>query len=88
LQAQWGNYKSARFAADIEIEAHDRRGLLRDITELFSHEKVNVTKVNTQSEDDFAHMRFSIEIADLGQLSRLLALLHQVENVISARRKS
>jgi GTP pyrophosphokinase len=88
LQAQWGNYKSARFAADIEIEAHDRRGLLRDITELFSHEKINVTKVNTQSEDDFAHMRFSIEIADLGQLSRLLALLHQVENVISARRKS
>ena len=88
LKAQWGNNKAARFAADIEIEAHDRRGLLRDITELFSHEKVNVTKVNTQSEDDFAHMRFSIEIIDLSQLSRLLALLHQVENVISARRKN
>ena len=88
LQAQWGNNKAARFAADIEIEAHDRRGLLRDITELFAHEKVNVTKVNTQSEDDYAHMKFSVEIFDLGQLSRLLALLHQVENVISARRKN
>lgn len=88
LKAQWGDNKAARFAADIEMEAHDRRGLLRDITELFSHEKINVTKVNTQSQDDFAHMRFSIEIADLGQLSRLLALLHQVENVISAKRKA
>jgi GTP pyrophosphokinase len=88
LNAQWGNDKGARFAADIEIEANDRRGLLRDITELFAHEKVNVTKVNTQSEDDYAHMSFSVEIADLGQLSRLLGLLNQVENVISARRKN
>jgi GTP pyrophosphokinase len=87
-QAQWGSDKDARFAANIEIEAHDRRGLLRDITELFAHEKINVTKVNTQSEDDYALMRFSVEIADLGQLSRLLALLHMVESVVVARRKN
>lgn len=88
LRAQWGNTRESRFAADIQIEAHDRQGLLRDIIELLAHDKINVTQANTQSEDGFAHMRFSIEISDLGQLSRVLSQLHQVEGVVAARRKN
>jgi GTP pyrophosphokinase len=72
---------------DIEVMAYDRQGLLRDISELFAREKINVTRVNTLSKQNQANMQFSIEIADLEQLSRLLALLHQVSNVVSARRQ-
>ena len=86
LSAQWGNRQGATAAVDIEVEAYDRQGLLRDISDLFAREKINVTKVNTLSKSNEAKMRFSIEIANLEQLARVLAQLRQVDNVIAARR--
>ena len=87
LNAQWGNSQSVRSDVDIEVEAHDRQGLLRDISDLFAREKINATKANTMSRNHLALMQFSIEISDLEQLSRLLALIQQVPNVIAARRR-
>jgi GTP pyrophosphokinase len=88
LGAQWGGNKGEVFSVDIEVLAYDRQGLLRDISDLFAKEKINVTRVNTLSQHNQANMQFSIEIADLEQLSKLLALLHQVPNVVSARRQT
>jgi len=87
LSAQWGNYQNTSTEVDIEVEAHDRQGLLRDISDLFVREKVNATKANTMSRNDLALMQFSIQISDLDQLSRLLALIQQLPNVIAARRR-
>jgi GTP pyrophosphokinase len=87
LNAQWGNSQSVRSDVDIEVEAHDRQGLLRDISDLFAREKINATKANTMSRNHLALMQFSIEISDLEQLSRLLGLIQQVPNVIAARRR-
>jgi GTP pyrophosphokinase len=87
LSAQWGNTQHAKADVDIEVEAHDRQGLLRDISDLFAREKVNATKANTMTRNNLALMQFSIEISELDQLSRLLGLIQQVPNVISARRR-
>ena len=81
-----GDSKGETFTVDIVVEAYDRQGLLRDIGDLFVREKDNVTRVNTLSKNNQAKMQFSIEISDLEQLSRLLALIHQVPNVIAAQR--
>jgi GTP pyrophosphokinase len=86
VAAQWGGRKDSAFAVDVEVDAYDRQGLLRDVSEVFVREKVNVTKVSTLSRDNQARMQFTIEIADLEQLSRVLALLTHVQNVSSARR--
>jgi len=87
LSAQWGNYQNTGTEVDIEVEAHDRQGLLRDISDLFVREKVNAIKANTMSRNNLALMQFAIEISNQEQLSRLLALIQQVPNVISARRR-
>jgi len=87
LSAQWGNYQNVLMNVDIEVEAHDRQGLLRDISDLFAREKVNATKANTMSRNNLALMQFSIEISNLEQLSRLLALIQQVPNVIAVQRR-
>jgi predicted amino acid-binding ACT domain protein len=55
------------FAADIVVDAHDRQGLLRDISEIFTREKLNVVGVNTQSKQGKAHMSFTVEITNLPQ---------------------
>jgi len=87
LGAQWGNSQNVRTDVDIEVEAHDRQGLLRDISDLFVREKVNAIKANTMTRSDLALMQFSIEISNLEQLNRLLALIQQVPSVIAARRR-
>lgn len=86
LSAQWGN-ENASADIDIEVEAHDRQGLLRDISDLFVREKVNAIKANTMSRNNLALMQFSIEISNPEQLNRLLTLIQQVPNVITARRR-
>ncbi len=88
LSAQWGKHQNISTDVDIEVEAHDRQGLLRDISDLFVREKVNATKANTMSRNNLALMQFSIEITGLEQLSRLLVLIQQVPNVIVARRRA
>jgi GTP pyrophosphokinase len=87
LSALWGNSQNVYTDVDIEVEAHDRQGLLRDISDLFAREKVNAIKANTISRDNKALMQFSIEISNLEQLNRLLALIQQVPNVVTARRR-
>ena len=87
LAAQWGGKTSTAFAVDIEALAYDRQGLLRDISDILTREKVNVTRVNTQSRNETAKMNFTIEVADLEQLSRVLALINAVPGVTQAIRQ-
>ena len=87
LGAQWGSHLNVNTDVDIEVEAHDRQGLLRDISDIFVREKVNATKANTLSRNNLALMQFSIEILNLEQLNRLLALIQQLPDVIAARRR-
>jgi GTP pyrophosphokinase len=87
LSAQWGNSQNVGADINIEVEAHDRQGLLRDISDLFAREKVNATKANTMSRNNLALMQFSIEVSDSGRLKRLLELIQQVPNVIAARQR-
>jgi len=87
LVAQWGTGQNVRTDVDIEVEAHDRQGLLRDISDLFVREKVNAIKANTMTRNNLALMQFSIEVSGLEQLNRLLALIQHVPSVIAAKRR-
>jgi GTP pyrophosphokinase len=86
FDAQWGSGKNSSFTVEIEVTAHDRPGLLRDIGDLFLREKVNVTKVDSLSRNLEAKMRFSVSVADAEQIARLTALIRQIPNVVAARR--
>ena len=86
IETDWGVQTTGVFAADIIVDAHDRQGLLRDVSEIFTREKLNVTGVNTQSKQGKAHMSFTVEITNLQQLQRTLTLIHEVEGVVGVRR--
>jgi GTP pyrophosphokinase len=87
IEAGWGQQKDGVFSVDIVVQAQDRQGLLRDISEVLSREKINVTGVNTQSKQHMAYMSFTVEISDLEQLHRTLALIGDVQGVLSASRR-
>lgn len=86
IETGWGTQTTGVFATDIIVDAYDRQGLLRDISEIFTREKLNVVGVNTQSKQGKAHMSFTVEIINLQYLQRTLTLIHEVDGVVGVRR--
>ncbi|MCX7178769.1 MAG: GTP pyrophosphokinase, partial [Proteobacteria bacterium] len=91
ISAEWGNAaESAQatglYSVDMIVDANDRQGLLRDISEVLSREKINVTAVNTLSRAGAARMSFTVELNGLPQLQRMLKLVREVSGVVSAWR--
>jgi GTP pyrophosphokinase len=94
IAVAWGpprGDKAALYPVDVIVEAADRQGLLRDISELFAKEKMNVTGVRTQSVKESgggtAWMTFTIEVADAARLSHVLGLAARIDGVRTVRRK-
>jgi GTP pyrophosphokinase len=90
IEVQWGASKAAEAAVypvDVAIEAADRQGLLRDISEVFTKEKMNVIGVQTQSVKGTAWMTFTVEVADSGRLHKVLGVVGELAGVRSARRR-
>ena len=87
ISAAWKS-KSGRYQpVDIHVEAYDRRGLLRDLTQVIDKENVNIRQVQTLSTDDnIAFLKFHIEVSGLAHLSKLLAKLEQQPGILHARR--
>jgi GTP pyrophosphokinase len=81
-----GGGADALYPVDIVVEAQDRQGLLRDISEVLSREKINVTAVNTQSKHGAARMGFTIEVSGVAQLLRALKLIGDIGGVERASR--
>jgi GTP pyrophosphokinase len=71
----------------VAIQAVDRQGLLRDISEVFSKEKMNVIGVQTQSIKGIAWMTFTIEVADSSRLAKVLSQVTELRGVQMARRR-
>ena len=87
IQTTWGEPgKDTVYPVDIFILANDRQGLLRDISEIFSREKINVIGVNTQSAKGLAKMEFTVEISSTAQLQKALMVIHDVNGVIKVER--
>jgi GTP pyrophosphokinase len=94
IEVEWNSPKSpdgAVYPVDVAVEASDRQGLLRDISEVFAKEKMNVIGVQTQSVKDnrggTAWMTFTVEVAQSGRLNQVLGIVAEVPGVRSARRR-
>lgn len=87
VEADWEMQPTRGQSVQIVVEAYDRRGLLKDLTQVIFSDQINIRQVNTISESDgIANMKLLIEVKGLAQLSRLLARLEQQPGIISARR--
>jgi GTP pyrophosphokinase len=90
IEVDWGQSASAQalvYPVDVNIEALDRQGLLRDISEVFAKEKMNVIGVQTQSVKDLAWMTFTVEVGDSRRLQKVLGLVKEVRGVRAAKRR-
>ncbi|CAM3324698.1 GTP diphosphokinase [Halomonas lysinitropha] len=88
IEVEWGERARTQYPVDIEIQAWDRSGLLRDVTGVLSNDHVNVLSVNTLTDtvDGIARLSITLEVDGLETLGRLFSRIQQLPNVIEVRR--
>ncbi|EHC04626.1 amino acid-binding ACT domain protein [Shewanella baltica OS625] len=84
----WGENYSGGYRMRLRVLAHDRSGLLRDLTSVLAAEKSNVLAMSSSSDtkNQTAAIELELELYNLVGLSRVLSKLTQVDSVIEARR--
>ena len=87
IAADWGKTGASKFPVDIEIIAGGNPGLMRDILDVFTREKVRVASSTSFSEELNAKMAFTLEVEGLPQLARILVQVRDISGVASARRR-
>lgn len=92
IDVQWSGAKpksgeQAFYPVDVAVEAVDRQGLLRDISDAFAREKINVIGVQTQSVKGVAWMTFTVEVPDAMRVSRVMSAVSDVPGVQVVRRR-
>ena len=89
LHVDWGKDSEQTYPMTIQVHAFDRKGLLRDVSSVFADEKVNVLEMNTRTEtkDQSVRMEVLVEVQGIEVMSKVLAKLDQLPNVLSVKRK-
>ncbi|MGI8475581.1 MAG: RelA/SpoT family protein, partial [Thermomicrobiales bacterium] len=87
VEVTWGAKAGDTFPVGIQVRAWDRVGLLKDISTLLADEKVNILFVQTTTNDDrTVNLYVTIEVGDIGQLSKILNKIESVPAVDEVRR--
>ncbi len=88
VDATWGDQYASGYEVSIRIVAHDRNGLLRDITSILANEKANVLRMSSNS--DVAHqtaiINMTLELYNLDSLNKLLTKVSLIDDVVEAKR--
>jgi RelA/SpoT family (p)ppGpp synthetase len=87
IEVSWGEDQKT-YPVRVRIRAYDRTRLLRDIGEVIGNEDVGMSRadITTHKEKNLATFMVVLELTDISQLSRVLAKLEQLPNVLEVRR--
>ncbi len=86
VPVEWGS-TDFMYPVNVQVEAWDRVGLMRDVTTVVAEEKVNIDSVSLVNHDDHTTSTFlTLETKGLAQLSRLLKRIEAVKGVIGVTR--
>lgn len=85
IDVDWGSEQQTVPVA-VYIRAYDRTGLLHEIAGVISHEKINMSALNVSRDRNIATLYITLEIGNIGQLSRVLTKIEDLSNVIEAKR--
>lgn len=88
LNVEWTSSPEAGLVVEIAVSAFDRRGLVRDVTDVLALERLSIEAMTTTTDREAgsASVSVTLSVNDLEQLARVLRRLSGVPNVIHARR--
>jgi GTP pyrophosphokinase len=88
LKVDWTSDPGSGLVVEISIHAIDRRGLVRDVTDVLALERLSIEAMTTTTDREAgsAHVLVTVSVTDLEQLARVVRRLGSVPNVTHARR--
>ena len=88
LKVEWSSRDEEQLPVDISVQAYDRRGLVRDLTDVLAVERLSIRAMSTTTDREagIARVLLTVGVGDQEQLARVLQRLAAVPNVTSARR--
>jgi len=88
IEAIWGPEEQT-FPVVVIIRAYDRGGLLRDIAGVMVEDNCSMSAANitTHKKEHMATVTATLEISSVAQLSRILARIERLPNVVDAHRQ-
>ncbi len=89
LKVEWASAHAEAMNVVLAVSAYDRRGLLRDLSDVLAVERLSIDAATTRTDHEtgLAHFALTVAVRDLEQLARVLRHLSGVANVIAARRQ-
>jgi GTP pyrophosphokinase len=89
LKVEWIGADAGALSVELAVSAYDRRGLLRDLTDVVTVERLSIDAVASRTDQGtgIAYFALTVAVNDLEQLARVLRRLAGVSNVIEARRR-
>ena len=90
IEAEWQEQpqtSSALYSSEIKIYATDRRGILFDITKIFTESNIDISSVNSRTnKQGKATISVAFDIRGVEQLNRIIAKIRVIEGVIDIER--
>lgn len=91
IDAEWQGESmeggTGKYPAEITLYAHNRYGLLADVTRALTEKNIDIISLNTRtSKQQIATMTIAFEISSKEELNRIIDKLHNVESVINIER--
>ncbi|MDW7672388.1 MAG: bifunctional (p)ppGpp synthetase/guanosine-3',5'-bis(diphosphate) 3'-pyrophosphohydrolase [Bacillota bacterium] len=82
IEVEWDTDAQIDFETEIQINATDRKGLLREITQILTDLKVTVNALNARtSKDQSATINIVIETKDIADLEDLMVKLKRMQGI-------
>ena len=87
IDVEWGDQDSSSYPVEVKLSAYHRSGILHDVTQVLKDAKVDVLKVNMETDaENIAQVHLTLEVSGLKALSRTLGRLAKIQNVLNVRR--
>lgn len=88
IDVNWEEQTKDNYQSDLLIIAYDRTGLFKDISSVLSNEKLNLLKINSDSNQQtlLVTTRITIEVDNVARLGLIMDKLLQVNYVQSVKR--
>ena len=88
IDAEWENDKTGgAFEAEINIYANDRKGLLADVSKVFTERGISIMGINTRTNrQGYATMVVTFHVSGKEELADIVSRIRQIPNVIDINR--
>lgn len=90
MDVQWSNEASVAYRTHLLIRLQDRPGILADLSNVISEEKVNISSVEThrrKRKDGLAAVEMILEVTNIAQLNNVITGVKKISGVRHVRRR-